>query len=210
MMKTTTLLFSSQQQGRLKANQQGMTLIEVLISMFVLAIGILALLSVQLRAVSSVREGETQTIVSQITQNLIEGMLINPNLSAETDSSGVETGRMLKSYNHYLIDSSQNVNGSYKDNEQMTKQELATAQIAAFSNALSVALPEAQFHFAICRDHSGDDPTYETSFDAKCSGNGDTVVKVLWLIDAEEEQSNSELKSSGNFIVYTHQSRVTE
>lgn len=210
MMKTTTLLFSSQQQGRLKANQQGMTLIEVLISMFVLAIGILALLSVQLRAVSSVREGETQTIVSQITQNLIEGMLINPVLSAETDSSGAETGRTLKSYDHYLTNSNKKVSGTYKNNEQMTKQELASAQIASFSTALSNALPDAQLHFAICRDNSGDDPTYETSFDAKCSGNGDTVVKVLWLIDAEEEQSNSELKSSGNFIVYTHQSRVTE
>ena len=209
-MKTTTLLFSSQQQGRLKANQQGMTLIEVLISMFVLAIGILALLSVQLRAVSSVREGETQTIVSQITQNLIEGMLINPVLSAETDSSGAETGRTLKSYDHYLTNSNKKVNGTYKNNEQMTKQELASAQIASFSTALSNALPDAQPHFAICQDNSGDEPTYESSFDAKCSGNGDTVVKVLWLIDTEEEQSDNKLKSSGNFIVYTHQSRVTE
>ncbi|WP_193004229.1 type IV pilus modification protein PilV [Neisseria yangbaofengii] len=209
-MKTTTSLFSFQQQGRLKATQQGMTLIEVLISMFVLAIGILALLSVQLRAVSSVREGETQTIVSQITQNLIEGMLINPVLSAETDSSGAETGRMLKSYSHYLIDNSQNVNGSYKDNGQMTKQELATAQIASFSNALSTALPDAKFHFAICRDSSGREPTYEGSFNARCNNSGDTIVKVLWLIDAEEEQNGNDLKSSGNFIVYTHQSRVTE
>ena len=155
MMKTTTLLFSSQQQGRLKANQQGMTLIEVLISMFVLAIGILALLSVQLRAVSSVREGETQTIVSQITQNLIEGMLINPVLSADTDGSGTETGRMLKSYNHYLTEHNQKTNGTYKDGETMSKQELAAAQIASFSDALSTALPDAQFHFAICQDNSG-------------------------------------------------------
>lgn len=161
MMKTTTLLFSSQQQGRLKANQQGMTLIEVLISMFVLAIGILALLSVQLRAVSSVREGETQTIVSQITQNLIEGMLINPVLSADTDGSGTETGRMLKSYNHYLTEHNQKTNGTYKDGETMSKQELAAAQIASFSDALSTALPDAQFHFAICQDNSGNDPAYD-------------------------------------------------
>ena len=49
---------------RLKNPQSGMTLIEVLVAMFVLTIGILALLSVQLRTVTSVREAETQTIVS--------------------------------------------------------------------------------------------------------------------------------------------------
>ena len=82
--------------GRLKTSstsftpklQSGMTLIEVLIAMFVLAIGVLALLAVQLRTVSSVRESENQTAVAQITQNLIEGMLINPTLSEETDTAG--------------------------------------------------------------------------------------------------------------------------
>ena len=52
--------------GRLKTKQSGMTLIEVLVAMFVLALGVLALLAVQLRAVSGVREAESQTIVSQI------------------------------------------------------------------------------------------------------------------------------------------------
>ena len=49
--------------GRLKTKQSGMTLIEVLVAMFVLALGVLALLAVQLRAVSGVREAESQTIV---------------------------------------------------------------------------------------------------------------------------------------------------
>ncbi|PSJ79541.1 type IV pilus modification protein PilV [Neisseria iguanae] len=208
-MKTITP--SLKKQERLKNHQRGMTLVEVLISMFVLAVGILALLSVQLRAVSSVREGETQTIVSQITQNLIEGMLVNPLLSAETDSSGIETGRTLKSYQHYLTSNSKKITGVYKNNQEMTKQELASAQITSFTNALSSALPDAhQVHFAICQDNSGNSPTYKNSFDAKCSGSGDTIVKVLWLIDAEEKQNNKDLTSSGNFIVYTHQSRVTE
>ena len=73
-----------------------MTLIEVLIAMFVLAIGVLALLAVQLRTVSNVRESENQTTVAQITQNLIEGMLINPKLSPETDPAGEKTTRYKK------------------------------------------------------------------------------------------------------------------
>lgn len=204
MMNKTTLQSPIKKQGRLKANQYGMTLIEVLISMFVLAVGVLALLAVQLRAVSGVREGESQTIVSQITQNLIEGMLVNPILSVST----TQNGKMDKSYRHYHVGSSTTTTGAYKD--EMSKQELANAQIASFSNALTTALPDAQVHFAICRDNSGTEPTYKGSFNAQCSGSGDTVVKVLWLIDAEENQNDNGLKSSDNFIVYTHQSRVTE
>lgn len=71
-----------------KPYQSGMTLIEVLVAMFVLAIGVLALLAIQLRTVSSVREAEGQTIVSQLTQNLVEGMLINPRLEECTRNNG--------------------------------------------------------------------------------------------------------------------------
>ena len=84
--------------GRLKTKQSGMTLIEVLVAMFVLALGVLALLAVQLRAVSGVREAESQTIVSQIAQNLIEGMVINPTLSSDST-----TGWTKKSYTDYTM-----------------------------------------------------------------------------------------------------------
>lgn len=77
---------------RLKNPQSGMALIEVLVAMLVLTIGILALLSVQLRTVASVREAETQTIVSQITQNLMEGMLMNPTIDSDSNK---------KNYNLY-------------------------------------------------------------------------------------------------------------
>ncbi|WP_416190384.1 type IV pilus modification protein PilV [Neisseria sp. CCUG17229] len=210
MMNTKILSNPHKQQSNLKKLQQGLTLVEVLISIFVLTIGILALLSVQLRAVLSVRESETQTMVSQITQNLIEGMLINPMLSVETDHSDIETRRILKSYDHYFTSNDKDVKGTYKNNESMTKYELAAAQITTFSDALSTALPDARVHFAICQDHSGNEPTYKGSFDAQCSGLGDVTVKVLWLMDAEEEQNHNDLKSSENFIIYTHQSRVTE
>ena len=89
-----------------KPNQAGMTLIEVLVAMFVLAIGVLALLAIQLRTVSSVREAEGQTIVSQLTQNLVEGMLINPRLvECPTPKPGATNSRngrgWCKNYSDY-------------------------------------------------------------------------------------------------------------
>ena len=184
-----------------------MTLIEVLIAMFVLAIGVLALLAVQLRTVSSVRESENQTAVAQITQNLIEGMLINPTLSEETDTAGEKTTRYKKSYDAYLKSDSKQ---TAKFEAKMTKAQLAQAQIAQFKADLAKALPEAQVFFTICKDSSGAEPTYKDK-DAKCDGKGDTtIVKVLWLQDVEEENSAKNLNTSGHHVVYTYQSRVRD
>lgn len=208
--------------GRLKASstnftpklQSGMTLIEVLIAMFVLAIGVLALLAVQLRTVSNVRESENQTTVAQITQNLIEGMLINPTLSEETDTAGDKTSRYKKSYDAYITSSSEQLKDSKQTNEfkeKMTKAQLAQAQIAQFKADLAKALPEAQVFSTICKDSSGVEPTYEKGFNAKCDGKGDTtIVKVLWLQDVEEENTSKNLNTSGHHVVYTYQSRVRD
>ena len=208
--------------GRLKTSstsfipklQSGMTLIEVLIAMFVLAIGVLALLAVQLRTVSNVRESENQTTVAQITQNLIEGMLINPTLSEETNSAGDKTSRYKKSYDAYITSSSEQLKDSKqtaKFEAKMNKTQLAQAQIAQFKTDLAKALPEAQFFSTICKDSSGAEPTYENGFNAKCDGKGDTtIVKVLWLQDVEEENTSKNLNTSGHHIVYTYQSRVRD
>lgn len=208
--------------GRLKTSpssftpklQSGMTLIEVLIAMFVLAIGVLALLAVQLRTVSNVRESENQTTVAQITQNLIEGMLINPTLSEETNSAGDKTSRYKKSYDAYITSSSEQLKGSKQATEfkdKMTKAQLAQAQIAQFKADLAKALPEAQVFSTICKDSSGTEPTYEKGFNAKCDGKGDTtIVKVLWLQDVEEENTAKNLNTSGHHVVYTYQSRVRD
>ena len=213
--------------GRLKTSptsftpklQSGMTLIEVLIAMFVLAIGVLALLAVQLRTVSSVRESENQTAVAQITQNLIEGMLINPTLSEkkEVDKiTGEETSRYKKSYDdaYYITSSSEQLKDSKqtaKFEAKMNKTQLAQAQIAQFKTDLAKALPEAQFFFTICKDSSGAEPTYNNGFQRKCDDKGDTtIVKVLWLQDVEEKNSAKNLNTSGHHVVYTYQSRVRD
>ena len=213
--------------GRLKTSstsftpklQSGMTLIEVLIAMFVLAIGVLALLAVQLRTVSNVRESENQTTVAQITQNLIEGMLINPTLSEkkEVDKiTGEETSRYKKSYDdaYYITSSSEQLKDSKqtaKFEAKMNKTQLAQAQIAQFKADLAKALPDAQFFFTICKDSSGAEPTYNNGFQRKCDDKGDTtIVKVLWLQDVEEKNSAKNLNTSGHHVVYTYQSRVRD
>ncbi|HFC2998612.1 TPA: type IV pilus modification protein PilV [Neisseria gonorrhoeae] len=193
---------------RLKNPQSGMALIEVLVAMLVLTIGILALLSVQLRTVASVREAETQTIVSQITQNLMEGMLMNPTIDSDSNK---------KNYNLYTESYTPTPSGGdFKlNNNLISKKDLAKAQLDRFGYELKQALPDAvAIHHAVCKDSSGNAPTLSDSgdFSSNCDdkANGDTLIKVLWVNDSagDSDISRTNLEVSGDNIVYTYQARV--
>ncbi|HFC3234333.1 TPA: type IV pilus modification protein PilV [Neisseria gonorrhoeae] len=191
---------------RLKNPQSGMALIEVLVAMLVLTIGILALLSVQLRTVASVREAETQTIVSQITQNLMEGMLINPTIDPDGNK---------KNYNLYTESyTSTSSDGDFALDKLKSKKDLAKAQLDRFGYELKNALPDAvAIRYAVCKDSSGDAPTLSgNTFSSNCDNkaNGDTLIKVLWVNDSagDPDISRTNLEVSGDNIVYTYQARV--
>ncbi|HGO9003544.1 TPA: type IV pilus modification protein PilV [Neisseria meningitidis] len=192
---------------RLKDSQSGMALIEVLVAMLVLTIGILALLSVQLRTVASVREAETQTIVSQITQNLMEGMLMNPTIDSDSNKKNYN----LYMRNHTLSD----VDGDFAIDAIKTKAQLAEEQLKRFSYELKNALPDAAaIHYAVCKDSLGAAPTLSAGsiFSQNCDGsaNGDTLIKVLWVNDSagDSDITRTNLETNGNNIVYTYQARV--
>ncbi|HFC6171310.1 TPA: type IV pilus modification protein PilV [Neisseria meningitidis] len=192
---------------RLKDSQSGMALIEVLVAMLVLTIGILALLSVQLRTVASVREAETQTIVSQITQNLMEGMLMNPTIDSDSNKKNYN----LYMRNHHTLSA---VDGDFQVDAIKTKTQLAEAQLKRFSYELKNALPDAAaIHYAVCKDSSGNAPTFSgNAFSSNCDNkaNGDTLIKVLWVNDSagDSDISRTNLEVSGDNIVYTYQARV--
>ncbi|EMU3686811.1 type IV pilus modification protein PilV [Neisseria gonorrhoeae] len=191
---------------RLKNPQSGMALIEVLVAMLVLTIGILALLSVQLRTVASVREAETQTIVSQITQNLMEGMLMNPTIDLDSNK---------KNYNLYTESyPPTSSDGNFKLNNLISKKDLAKTQLDRFGYELKNALPDAvAIYYAVCKDSSGGAPTLSGNiFSSNCDNkaNGDTLIKVLWVNDSagDSDISRTNLEVSSGNIVYTYQARV--
>ncbi|HGM1736947.1 TPA: type IV pilus modification protein PilV [Neisseria gonorrhoeae] len=191
---------------RLKNPQSGMALIEVLVAMLVLTIGILALLSVQLRTVASVREAETQTIVSQITQNLMEGMLMNPTIDLDSNK---------KNYSLYMGKQTPSaVDGKFTLDAEKSKAQLAEEQLKRFSYELKNALPDAvAIHYAVCKDSSGGAPTLSGgTFSPNCDdkANEDTLIKVLWVNDSagDSDIARTNLEVSGGNIVYTYQARV--
>ena len=137
-------------QGKRPSKQQGATLIEVMVAIFVLAFGVLALMVAQLRSVSSVQEAENQTVVAQAAQTLMEGMLVNPVVS-------VVGGSANKDYAAYaqgdvLALCPINANGDYHDNSVIDKATLAQRQLCRFSTDLQTKLPNlTNLNAEVCR-----------------------------------------------------------
>ncbi|MDO5073131.1 type IV pilus biogenesis protein PilI [Neisseria animaloris] len=222
-MKKSFQKYLNSRNPHFKREQSGMTLLEVLISMFVLAIGVLALLATQLRTVSSVREAEGQTVVAQAVQNLIEGMMINPTLSKEINTTPEgerkDTGRVRKRYDDNSRNLGRNKELSYrvsnprkartceasrwcKSGDSLTsldKRALLEDQLGRFEDALVKALPDATIYYSVCNDSSGRDMTITNGRVVhNCQGSdGDPlVIKVVWQMDIESGGKDTENRKS--------------
>lgn len=204
--------------GRLKKNQRGMTLVEVLVSMFVLAVGVLALLATQLRTVASVQEAESQTVVAQAVQNLMESMLINPTLCSKDDKDdsrcagkvddNTPENWVVKSYDNQKIFVDNNPNAiSYRfsnpikvrncsksnwcrpDSKSLNKREILEDHLARFEDSVFRALPNANAWYIICNDNSGKDMTISgSSVTHHCSGNESHPFVIKVLWEMEAEK----------------------
>lgn len=187
--KTNTISLVEVKASTAKTRQNGMTLIEVLVSVFVLTIGVLALLATQLRTVSGIREAESRTIVAQAVQNLVEGMLANPDIS----SANKKTGWRTYSYSNYLSEGDASV-AVVDDQTTFDKKSLAAHQLVEFSSALANGLPEAKAKYRI----------YEQK--------NKTFVEVTWQNDTENKDTGeaSALVKQGSRAVYTYQAQVSQ
>lgn len=201
---------------KLAQMQRGATLIEVLVSMLLLGLGVLVLLATQLKTVAGVREAENQTIVAQATQNLIEGMLANPTLQSASNIN-TDTKWNKKTYTLYegnleTGDVKRSCNDVISGTEE--KAGLALGHLCEFRQALNANLPDAAAIEAhICKDNSGGVPTISgTAVEWNCDKKSDspTVVKVLWQMNTENENSASGITVVDGKAVFTYQARVTD
>ena len=176
--------------------QQGFALIEVLISVVVLALGILALLATQLRSVGSVREAETQTIAAQAAQNLIEGMTANPQLEL-TGSDGVWT---KKKYDHYINVAAPNpvtdANGGYDTTN------LALKQLKEFNAELNASkLGDMNVRATVCKTKDLKtaitiDPDTGDVPDWGCDNSaGKVAIKIAWLVQPLSDKNTDKAQT---------------
>ena len=175
-----------------KKSIRGSTLVEVLMSVFLLTFGVLALMAAQIRSVGSIAEAENRSIVSQAVEALAEGMQLNPSI----DASGE---RSYKEYAKSKVELEQGDSSTSKigglTGTNVSKKELAKMQLDDFQTILRTQVPNiSKISYSICQDSTPDNPQIDANgviSDDNCDGSGVTAIKVAWRVENKNAKGNS-------------------
>lgn len=209
---------------QVKQSQQGSTLLEILVSVFILGFGLLALVTMQMKTVMTTREAENQTIVAQAADSLIESMLLNPNLTLTTISGDEKL--MYRDFETYRtgMNTLDNCTG---DLEKLTSQassgldksELAKAHLCTFVQRIKQIPNTGQVYWNICMEsamNAVDKPVLEAGT-VKCNGGANatsTVLKVIWEQEIEDSSrytgSGLTLNDAGTAVLYSYQAPISQ
>lgn len=208
-----------------KYHAQGATLIEVLVSVFLLTFGVLGLMAAQIRSVAALSEAENRSIVAQAADNLSDSMQMNPEVIQLSSSGSADLKFIVRRYSKYVQSSAKNVpmdgsitfpdkslwgnwSGGKQSKPNITKKALADYQIKLFEYALSQVPNATSMQYVICEDKKNpEEPVFDangkiTSPNCTPTPNSEnqTVIKVVWATRAEREDAQA--------VVYTYQIRV--
>ena len=175
---------------------QGATLTEVMISVFVLTFGILALMLTQIRSVASIAQAENQTLIAQAAEALAEGMQVNPTLNFKLVGSKKVLDIQYAAYKK--SDAKMSDPKTFKKLSDLTsnsKQDLANLQLDNFEAALQQLPDIEQIHYSICQDKETPDEPEMTAagvFNDNCAGGSNlangAVIKVGWVMANASKQ----------------------
>lgn len=171
-----------------KQKMQGATIVEVMVSVFLLTFGILALMLAQVRSVAGVGEAKNRTLIAQAAEALAEGMQVNPTVTVE------DKKKIILGYKKYIDETGSGKSVSDKGFTDLTgitdlsKDGLMRAQLDNFETALSQIPEVAYMHYIVCADSMNPAaPTLSPTgvFDGRCKpdnlNNPDrAVIKVAW------------------------------
>ena len=209
---------------KLKQFQKGSTLLEVLVSVFVLGFGLLALVTMQMKTVMTTREAENQTIVAQATDSLIESMIMNPNLTLTTLSG--DDKLMYRDFDMYRTGMSTLGNCtdelaklSSQASTGLDKSELAKAHLCTFVQRINQIPNTGKVYWNICMENAADainKPVLEGAT-VKCNEGADatsTVLKVIWEQEIEDSSrysgSGLTLNDAGTAVLYSYQAPISQ
>jgi type IV pilus assembly protein PilV len=145
----------------------GFTMLEVLISIVVIAFGLLGVAGLQAFALKNSQSASFRSVATVLATDLVDRMRANPvGATGNSYANGASEGTATK------VDACLQTSGC------PTPQDLASNDLFEWHDLISKSLPKGVG--MVCRDSSpndGDPPPADT----KCDGTGALVVKIWWL-----------------------------
>jgi type IV pilus assembly protein PilV len=163
-----------------KSDQIGFTLIEVLISVFVLALGVIGVAGMQLIALRTSQQSAIQSVAAQLATEMADRMRANPEQMKLGDSDNPYLKPENVIYNS-AVDTgpAAPVKMCYTAAKNCSSAELAEFDIYEWKNRIKAALPGGRV--AICRDAAPWD-SVTGALGWACNGGSGTamVIKIGW------------------------------
>ena len=123
-------------------SQKGMTLLETLVALLVAALGILGILSLQIRTMANTQTAMRQAQAIRLVENLSERVRLNPNSFVQDVASG------------YTLNWGDNSNPA-DCNSGCTSQDLARSDVLRWRASVLAALPLADARVFFVNDENG-------------------------------------------------------
>lgn len=182
-----------------KHNQQGFAMFEVLVTVFILAIGVLGLAAVQMKTFSITRDSDYRTNVALHAEGLAEAMKANPKRSL--DASSV----MSWSWDHYsesaAVTSSMTAPSPDCRSSICSQDQLAAYDLYEFHRNLRESFPADNVVYSqVCP--TTDFSTLPVPGAMGCAASGPIAIKVTWRSKAtsKEAQAASSGATSGTIV----------
>ncbi|BBF86580.1 type IV fimbrial biogenesis protein PilV [Aquitalea magnusonii] len=177
----------------------GFTMLEVLVSILIVGVGMLAIAGMQGRTLKTVREAETQAVAAMLAGEVADAM--RANASATINASGSVT----EDWSNY-------VETSYSDHSSApitlcaaasatacTSAQMAAYDLYQFKSSLASAFVDSNrssVRAIVCRDSTASSTiNFDDSKLGGCTGGSKLMIRVAWKA-AMEKNANAALGSN--------------
>jgi len=174
----------------------GFTMLEVLMSILIVGIGMLALAGMQGRTLKTVREAEQQGVAAMLAAEVSDAMRANSYASINASGSVTEdwTNYVETSYSDHTTAPSTLCNAA--SGSQCTSAQMAAYDLYQFKNNLATAFSDSSqnnVRAIICRDSNASSTiNFNDSKLGGCTGGSKLMIRVAWKA-AMEKTANTAL-----------------
>jgi type IV pilus assembly protein PilV len=160
----------------MRGRDRGFTMLEVLISIVVIAFGMLGVAGLQAFALKNSQGASYRSVATVLATDLIDRMRANP-IAATNNSYANGTSQGTAAQSTACLTSA----------GCASAQELAANDLFEWQALIAATLPNGAGY--VCQDDSPNDGTGPA--DAQCSGVGPLVIKIWWIDDRNASNTNA-------------------
>lgn len=169
-----------------KLPPRGFALFEVMVTVFILAIGVLGLAAAQIKTYSLTRDADYRTNAALHAEGLAEAMRANPQRVLDASSNMISW--QLDHYVTSRLTANSTITATDCHSHRCSQQQLAQYDLSTFLTGLRTSFPADSVYAQVCRTTEFN--KLPTPDDMGCTGgsSGTLAIKIAWRSRATKSE----------------------